>query len=64
MQLCTALETANQLVQVTGSNVTLLSEKIQELEKIIKRGDDAVAAARTIHSDLKQKEDISDIKNP
>ncbi|KAL1820504.1 hypothetical protein ACET3Z_015373 [Daucus carota] len=64
LKLCTALETANQLVQVTGSNVTLLSEKIQELEKIIKRGDDAVAASRTIHSDLKQKEDISDIKNP
>lgn len=63
VQLCTALETANQLVQATSSNAGLLSKKIEELEKIIKRGDDAVAAARAIHGNLKQK-DASDLKNP
>ncbi|KAK1361917.1 putative Histone-lysine N-methyltransferase SUV420H14-20 [Heracleum sosnowskyi] len=64
LKLCTALETANQLVQATSSNAGSLSKKIQELEKIIKRGDEAVAAARAIHSDLKRKDDVSDLKNP
>ncbi|KAI4307296.1 hypothetical protein L6164_030500 [Bauhinia variegata] len=49
LKLCTALETANQLVQSTNSNVTLLSEKVGELQKIVKRGDSAVAAAKAIH---------------
>ncbi|KAL8133761.1 uncharacterized protein LOC141712652 [Apium graveolens] len=57
LKLCTALETANQLVQATSSNAGLLSKKIQELEKLIKRVDDAVAAARAIHGNLKQKDD-------
>lgn len=64
LKLCAALETANQLVQATSSNAGLLSKKIQELEKIIKRGDDAVAAARAIHSDLKRKDDVSDSNIP
>lgn len=55
LKLCTALETANQLVQSTNSNVGLLSEKIQELERIVKRGDTAVAAAKAFHSSLNQK---------
>lgn len=64
LKLCSALETANQLVQATSSNAGLLSKKIQELEKIIKRGDEAVAAARAIHSNLKLKDDVSDMENP
>lgn len=64
LKLCSALETANQLVQATSSNAGLLSNKIQELEKIIKRGDEAVAAARAIHNNLKLKDDVSDIENP
>lgn len=64
LKLCAALGTANQLVQATSSNVGLLSEKIHELEKIIKRSDDAVAAARAIHTNLKGKDDVSDLKNP
>lgn len=59
LQLCTALETANQLVQCTHSNAGLLSEKIQELEQIIKRGDTAVAAAKAFHSSLSRKEGSS-----
>lgn len=55
LQLCTALETANELVQSTNSNVRLLSEKVGELEKIVKRGDSAVAAAKAIHVSLNQK---------
>ncbi|KAJ6685438.1 hypothetical protein OIU79_015476 [Salix purpurea] len=55
LKLCTSLETANKLVQSTNSNVRLLSEKVEGLEKIIKRGDSAVAAAKAIHVSLNQK---------
>ena len=51
------METANKLVQSTNSNVGLLSEKVEELEKVIKRGDSAIAAARAVHGSLKQKEE-------
>ncbi|KAL9315706.1 hypothetical protein ACSQ67_016707 [Phaseolus vulgaris] len=47
--LCTSLETANQLVQSTNSNVASLSEKVEELQKIVKRGDSAIAAAKTLY---------------
>ncbi|RYR44416.1 hypothetical protein Ahy_A08g040747 isoform B [Arachis hypogaea] len=50
LKLCTALETANQLVQSTSTNVTSLSEKIGELQKIVKRADSAIAAAREVHA--------------
>ncbi|KAG6784189.1 hypothetical protein POTOM_009875 [Populus tomentosa] len=55
LKLCTSLETANKLVQSTNSNVALLSEKVEGLEKIVRRGDSAVAAARAIHVSLNQK---------
>lgn len=54
-QLCTSLETANKLAHATTTNARLLSEKVEELEKIVKRGDSAVAAARTAHATLNQK---------
>ncbi|KAL4334099.1 hypothetical protein GQ457_07G023120 [Hibiscus cannabinus] len=54
LELCTALETANKLVQSTDTNVRSLSEKVRELERIIKRGDSAVTAARAISISLKQ----------
>ncbi|XP_022753220.1 uncharacterized protein LOC111301659 [Durio zibethinus] len=55
LKLCAALETANQLVQSNGINVRLLSEKVAEVEKIVKRGDSAITAARTISISLNQK---------
>ena len=55
-QLCTALQTANTLVQSTNTNVELLSEKVGELERVVKRGDSAVAAAKAIHISLNQKD--------
>ncbi|CAK7347014.1 unnamed protein product [Dovyalis caffra] len=55
LKICTSLETANKLVQSTNSNVRLLSEKVEELEKIVKRGDSAVAAAKAIHVSLNRK---------
>ncbi|KDP32774.1 hypothetical protein JCGZ_12066 [Jatropha curcas] len=55
LKLCTALETASELVQLTNSNVGMLSEKVGELEKIVKRGDSAVAAAKAVHVALNQK---------
>ncbi|KAK2659547.1 hypothetical protein Ddye_006080 [Dipteronia dyeriana] len=56
LKLCTALETANMLVQSTNTNVTLLSDKVGELEKVVKRGDSAIAAAKAIHVSLYQKQ--------
>ncbi|XWS23780.1 hypothetical protein CRYUN_Cryun28dG0044900 [Craigia yunnanensis] len=55
LKLCTAVETANKLVQSTDANVRLLSEKVAELEKIVKRGDSAITAARAISISLNQK---------
>ncbi|KAK2983907.1 hypothetical protein RJ640_020203 [Escallonia rubra] len=52
LKLCTALETANKLVQSINSNVGLLSEKVGELKGIVKSGDSAIAAATAIHSSL------------
>ncbi|KAK7275677.1 hypothetical protein RIF29_16798 [Crotalaria pallida] len=49
LKLCTALETANQLVQSTNTNVASLLDKVGELQKIVKRGDSAIAAARAIN---------------
>ena len=53
--MCTSLETANELIQSTNSNVTLLYERVQELEKIVRRGDSVVAAAKAIDVSLNQK---------
>ena len=59
LQLCTAVETANKLVQSTDTNVRLLSEKAVELEKVVKRGDSAITAARAISLSLNQKGESS-----
>ena len=55
-QLCSAVDTAKKLVQNTNSNVKSLSEKVGELEKVVKRGDAAVAAARGVIATLNLKE--------
>ncbi|XVF39386.1 hypothetical protein PTKIN_Ptkin01aG0030600 [Pterospermum kingtungense] len=55
LKLCTALETANKLVQSTDTNFRMLSEKVVELEKIVKRGDSAITAARAISTSLNRK---------
>ncbi|CAI0430732.1 unnamed protein product [Linum tenue] len=55
LKLCTAVETGNKLVQSTNSNARLLSEKVAEMEKVVKRGDSAVAAAKVIPITLGQK---------
>ncbi|XP_048331918.2 uncharacterized protein LOC125423005 [Ziziphus jujuba] len=57
LKLCTALETANKLVQSTNSNVGVLSEKVEELEKVVKRADSAIASARAVHASLSEKEE-------
>ncbi|KAF3955690.1 hypothetical protein ACB098_12G126500 [Castanea mollissima] len=56
LKLCSALETANELVQSTNSNARLLSEKVGELEKIVKKGDSAISSAKAIHLFLNQKQ--------
>ncbi|KAG9451050.1 hypothetical protein H6P81_011015 [Aristolochia fimbriata] len=48
LKLCSALETADKLVQSATMNVEELSEKIGLLETILKRGDLAVESARSI----------------
>ncbi|PNX92847.1 hypothetical protein L195_g015990 [Trifolium pratense] len=49
LKLCTSLDTANKLVQCTNSNVSSLLEKVEELEKIVKRGDSAIAATKAFY---------------
>lgn len=56
LKLCTALETADKLVESTNSNVGLLSEKLKELEGIVKRADSSVAEAKAIHYTLNKSE--------
>ncbi|KAB1205352.1 hypothetical protein CJ030_MR7G010700 [Morella rubra] len=56
LKLCSALETANKFIQSTNLNAGQLSEKVGELEKIVKRGDSAVASAKAIHVSLNQKQ--------
>ncbi|CAN6720836.1 unnamed protein product [Malus baccata var. baccata] len=56
LKLCSALQTANKLVQSTNSNVMLLSEKVGELAGVVKRADSAMAAARVVHGSLNRKE--------
>lgn len=55
LNLCSALETANKLVQSTNSNVVSLSEKVAELERIVKRADSAVDAAKAARTILNRK---------
>lgn len=56
LKLCTALETADKLVESTNSNVGLLSEKLKELEGIVRRADSSVAEAKAIHYTLNKSE--------
>ncbi|XP_068667819.1 uncharacterized protein [Aristolochia californica] len=48
LKLCSALETADKLVQSANMNVEVLAEKVDFLETIIKRGDSAIERARSI----------------
>ncbi|XP_030455195.2 uncharacterized protein LOC115676420 [Syzygium oleosum] len=48
LKLCSSLEVANKLVQSTHGSARLLLEKVEELEKIVKRGDSAVASVKAI----------------
>ncbi|XP_068642614.1 uncharacterized protein [Aristolochia californica] len=48
LKLCSALETADKLVQSANTNVEALAEKVDLLETIIKRGDSSVERARSI----------------
>lgn len=55
LKLCTALDTAKKLIESTNSNVMVLSERVGELEKVIKMEDSAIAEVRSIHSLLSQR---------
>ncbi|GER49198.1 TNF receptor-associated factor 6 [Striga asiatica] len=48
LKLCSALETANKLVDSANSQVASLSEKVEEVEQIVQRRDSAITAAKTI----------------
>lgn len=47
-QLCGALETAGKLVDSTNSNVASLSEKVEDLERIVNRRDSVIREAKAI----------------
>ncbi|MCL7030239.1 hypothetical protein MKW94_026222 [Papaver nudicaule] len=49
LKLCSALETADKLVQSNSSDIRFLSEKVEVLETIVKRGDSAVRSAKFTH---------------
>ncbi|KVH87587.1 hypothetical protein Ccrd_025134 [Cynara cardunculus var. scolymus] len=49
-QLCLALETGNKLIQSSISQVTGLSKKIRELERITNKGNLVIKEAEFIHS--------------
>lgn len=55
LKLCTSLDTAKKLIDSTNSNAIALSEKVGELEKIIKKGDVAIAEVRSVHSSLSRR---------
>ncbi|XP_047319927.1 uncharacterized protein LOC124923960 [Impatiens glandulifera] len=55
LKLCVALESANKLVQLTDTHAEVVAEKIEELEKVVKRSDSTIASAKSIHTSLNQK---------
>ncbi|KAH9605752.1 hypothetical protein KSS87_013124 [Heliosperma pusillum] len=55
LKLCATLDTAKKLIESTNSNVMVLSEKVGDLEKMIKKGDSAIAEVRSLHSSLSQR---------
>ncbi|XP_057795876.1 uncharacterized protein LOC131011985 isoform X1 [Salvia miltiorrhiza] len=48
LKLCSALETANKLVDSTDSHVASLSDKVEELERIVSRRDSSITEAKAI----------------
>ncbi|KAF9608461.1 hypothetical protein IFM89_009827 [Coptis chinensis] len=50
LKLCSALETAEKLIQSANSDVKSLSEKVGVLQNIVRRGDCAVKAAKLVTS--------------
>ncbi|XP_024963184.1 uncharacterized protein LOC112503363 [Cynara cardunculus var. scolymus] len=50
LELCLALETGNKLIQSSISQVTGLSKKIRELERITNKGNLVIKEAEFIHS--------------
>ncbi|MQM07452.1 hypothetical protein Taro_040295 [Colocasia esculenta] len=56
LKLCSAVETADKLVNFANSNVELLLKKVHVLESIIKRSDAAIQIAKAIE-DTKIKEE-------
>lgn len=55
LKLCTALETADKLIQSTGSNVESLAENIHVLETILTRGDSTVEKAKDVLNTMPEK---------
>ncbi|GFP89782.1 hypothetical protein PHJA_001122000 [Phtheirospermum japonicum] len=48
LKLCSALETANKLVDSTNSHAASLAEKVENLEQSVGRRDSAITAAKII----------------
>ncbi|XP_039145436.1 uncharacterized protein LOC120282661 isoform X2 [Dioscorea cayenensis subsp. rotundata] len=59
LKLCSALKTADKLVSSANANSSLLLEKVEMLESIIKRGDSAVEAAKAIPNMQTGKTELS-----
>lgn len=50
------METATKLVESSNSRVSILSENVRDLEKIVTRRDSAIAEANNIQGSLKSKD--------
>ncbi|KAG8071121.1 hypothetical protein GUJ93_ZPchr0006g46408 [Zizania palustris] len=64
-QLCTALNTADKLVSCANKDAEQLLEKVEKLERVLERGDDAVAAIveRLEHSRLFEDSQLSKLQS-
>ncbi|CAI9764039.1 unnamed protein product [Fraxinus pennsylvanica] len=62
LKLCSAMETANKLIESSNSRVSILSENVEDLEKIVTRRDSAIAAVDDIQGSLKVK-DLSNVNS-
>ncbi|KAL5704265.1 hypothetical protein ACHQM5_022715 [Ranunculus cassubicifolius] len=50
LKLCTALETADKLIQSANSDAKALPEKVERLQNIMRRGDAAVKSIKLVNS--------------
>ncbi|KAL3638809.1 hypothetical protein CASFOL_016716 [Castilleja foliolosa] len=59
LKLCSALETANKLVDSTNAHAALLAEKVENLEQSVGRRDSAITTAKAIQGSVESRDEIT-----